>query len=89
MSGFGGSDTRCQDGTEFVRVCIVGYFQSLRTLCDKKIPDSIDRGVRAPTPLADSLLTLIHKPLSLCSAASPQNRYADSDMILVLYAIIL
>ncbi|KAF6020158.1 UBE3C [Bugula neritina] len=40
-----------------------GYFQTMRALCDFKIPSGIEKGTTAPTPLSSSLLALVLKPL--------------------------
>ncbi|XP_067931965.1 ubiquitin-protein ligase E3C-like [Watersipora subatra] len=59
-----------EDGSErlaglYQHLVANGYFRTMRLLCDHRIPDSLDKGTVAPTPLAASLLALICRPLAI------------------------
>jgi hypothetical protein len=46
-----------------------GYFESIRRLCDSRVPPIIDETSRPPTPMAELIFELITRPLKLMQGA--------------------
>ena len=47
------------------RLFSLGYFSSLRSLCDRRVPPLLEETVRPPVPLAGLILNMLLRPLKL------------------------
>ena len=50
------------------------YFRCLRHVLEARVPDSLNRSVTPPTPMAASVLDLIQKPLHIITTLKEHNR---------------
>ena len=49
-----------------------GYYSCMRVLLETKVPDSIEKTVTPPTPIAATIFDLIRAPLSFVSEGPTQ-----------------
>ena len=66
----------------FIFCFLTGYFKVMKVLIEEKIPSSLERTIKPPTPIAGSILDLVKTPiLHVTEYEDPEFRFLKANKI--------